>query len=138
MIQHKLVEAIMTLSEQDEDLTFWLFDLEHQERIDLEDFMQRNYMFNIPMTKFAELTGRSLSTFQRDFHRIFGSNAAKWLLRRRLQAAYEAILQKKIMPVDIYLDLGFEDIAHFSRSFKSEFGFNASQLLKSAKAGNTV
>ncbi len=90
--------------------------------------MTRNYMFNIPMTKFAGLTGRSLSTFQRDFKKIFGVNAAKWLLKRRLQAAYDAIRMEKKMPSDIYLDLGFEDLSHFSRTFKQEFGFNASEI----------
>src|SRR5206468_11993865 len=94
------------------------------------EYMQRNYMFNVPMKKFAELTGRSLSTFQRDFRKIFGMNATHWLLKRRLQAAYERITVENKKPVNIYLDLGFEDIAHFSRSFKSEFGVNASKLLK--------
>jgi len=128
MIQHKLVEAILALQEQDEQLEHWLFDFPQQGKIDLQDFMQRNYMFNVPMTKFAELTGRSLSTFQRDFHRIFGMNATRWLLKRRLNAAYDALASGNKMPVDIYLDLGFEDIAHFSRSFKNEFGFSPSQL----------
>lgn len=128
MLQHKLEEAILALSEQQEKMIPWLFDLEEQEKVDLADFMTRNYMFNIPMTKFAELTGRSLSTFQRDFKKIFGVNAAKWLLKRRLQAAYDAIRMEKKMPSDIYLDLGFEDLSHFSRSFKSEFGVNASEV----------
>jgi len=136
MIQHKLVEAILALQEQDEQLEDWLFDFQQQGKIDLYDFMERNYMFNVPMTKFAELTGRSLSTFQRDFHRIFGMNATRWLLKRRVQAAYEALTSGNKMPVDIYLDLGFEDLAHFSRSFKNEFGFSPSQLtVKARKAG---
>ena len=128
MLHRKLEEAILALTEQPEELMHWLFDLEQQEKVDLADFMTRNYMFNIPMTKFAELAGRSLSTFQRDFKKVFGVNAAKWLLKKRLQAAYEAIRVEKKMPVDIYLDLGFEDLSHFSRSFKSEFGFNASEV----------
>jgi AraC-like DNA-binding protein len=128
MLYLKLNETILALLEQEEELDSWLFGKSQEGKIDLGDFMQRNYMFNVPMTKFAELTGRSLSTFQRDFHRIFGTNAAAWLLKRRLQAAHHAITAKQQKPVDIYLDLGFEDIAHFSRSFKNEFGYNPSQL----------
>jgi AraC-like DNA-binding protein len=56
------------------------------------------------------------------------------LLKRRLAAAYEAITKDHKAPVDLYLDLGFEDLSHFSRSFKQEFGINASQLQR----GNVV
>jgi AraC-like DNA-binding protein len=118
------------LLQQDAKMKHWLFDFAEQGKVNLQTFMQRNYMFNVPMTKFAELTGRSLSTFQRDFKKSMGTNAASWLLKRRLQATYEAITTKGNMPVDIYLDLGFEDIAHFSRSFKREFGVNPSQVKK--------
>jgi AraC family transcriptional regulator, exoenzyme S synthesis regulatory protein ExsA len=130
MKAHKLEETIMALQEQDPALNAWMFEEDVPGKIDLEDFMERNYKFNVPVTKFAELTGRSLSTFQRDFRRTFGINAASWLLKRRLDAAYEAIATKHQAPVDIYLDLGFEDIAHFSRSFKQAFGVNASELKK--------
>jgi AraC-like DNA-binding protein len=130
MMRHKLDEAVLALIEQDEGLMDWLYDFGQQGKLDLREYMQRNYMFNVPMKKFAELTGRSLSTFQRDFRKIFGMNATHWLLKRRLQAAYERITVENKKPVNIYLDLGFEDIAHFSRSFKSEFGVNASKLLK--------
>jgi hypothetical protein len=45
------------------------FDFADPGKTDLREFMLCNYMFNIPINKFAELTGRSLSTFQRDFLR---------------------------------------------------------------------
>ncbi len=134
MIRHKLEESILALTEEEPALRDWLLDLDAQEKIDLVPFMQQNYKFNVPVTKFAELTGRSLSTFQRDFQRSFGTNAGKWLLKRRLQAAHEVISERNAAPGDIYLDLGFEDLAHFSRSFKKEFGVNPSVLLRRMKA----
>jgi AraC-like DNA-binding protein len=131
MIGPKLEEALVALEEQ--GLGDWLFTQDQPGKIDLEAFMQRNYKFNVPMTKFASLSGRSLSTFQRDFQKIFGVNPTVWLLKRRLQAAYEAISSGRSAPVDIYLELGFEDIAHFSRSFKHAFGINASALFKAGR-----
>lgn len=128
MMQHKREEAVLALLEQDATLEQWLFDFTEPGKTDLQAFMQRNYMFNVPMTKFAELTGRSLSTFQRDFQKLFGVTATTWLLKRRLQAAHEALAIHHRKPVDIYLEVGFEDISHFSRAFKNEFGYTPSAV----------
>lgn len=130
MKRHKLEEAIIALLEQQENLQQILFDFGDPGKIDLKEFMLRNYMFNIPIKKFAHLTGRSLSTFQRDFQKIFGMNASHWLLRHRLQAAHEALSIGQKRPSDIYLEVGFGDMSHFSKSFKTQFGYNPSYLSK--------
>jgi AraC-like DNA-binding protein len=129
MKHHKLNEAILALIEQNENLTQFLFDFADPGKTDLKEFMLRNYMFNIPIVKFAELTGRSLSTFQRDFQKIFGIKASLWLLKQRLKAAHEALLTGR-KPSEIYLDLGFGDLSHFSKVFKKEFGYTPSFLKK--------
>ncbi len=136
--QHKLEEAILILQEQDERLEQWLFDPAEPGKIDLEAFMRQNYMFNIPITKFATLTGRSLSTFQRDFQKIFGINAARWLLQRRLEAAYALLAQGDKRPVDVYMEVGFEDPSHFSRAFKKEFGYSPSELRGQESSGTGI
>jgi len=90
--------------------------------------MQKNYKFNVGIERFAFLTGRSLSAFKRDFKKTFNETPNRWLTRRRLQEARFLIEEKKQRPIDIYLDLGFEDLSHFSFAFKKEFGVPASHL----------
>lgn len=128
MKRHKLEEAIHILLEREEGLEQCLFDFADPGKTDLKEFMLRNYMFNIPINKFAKLTGRSLSTFQRDFFKIFGMKASHWLLKQRLQAAHEALNSGHKRPSDVYLDFGFGDMSHFSKVFKSEYGYSPSFL----------
>jgi AraC-like DNA-binding protein len=128
MTHHKLVELLICLLEQHPELAAWLFTETPAGKLDLAEFMERNFMFNVPMIKFAELSGRSLSTFQRDFVKIFGIQAGAWLLKRRLQAAHEILLNSERKPSDVYIETGFEDFAHFSRSFKTHFGYNPSKI----------
>ena len=52
-------------------------NFEQPGKIDLISFMEKNYMFNVPMEKFSYLTGRSLTTFKRDFQKVFKINSAK-------------------------------------------------------------
>ena len=99
------------------------------EKIDLEAYMNRNYKFNVSLERFAYLTGRSLSSFKRDFKQIFRESPSRWLTKRRLQEAHFLILKKARKPVDFYLDLGFEDLSHFSFAFKKEFGYSPSELV---------
>jgi len=106
-----------------------LFDFNDPFKIDLEAYMTRNFMHNASMAQFAHLTGRSLSTFKREFARIFNTPPEKWLLKRRLQQAHYLITQQKQRPSDIYMDVGFENLSHFTTAFKKEFGQSASNLL---------
>ncbi len=89
--------------------------------------MNKNYKFNVSIERFAYLTGRSLSAFKRDFEKVFNSTPGNWLVQKRLKEAYFLINKKSKKPSDIYLDLGFEDLSHFSFAFKKLFGFAPTQ-----------
>ncbi|GGB25312.1 helix-turn-helix domain-containing protein [Puia dinghuensis] len=132
LLQLKQKEALMLLFAYDKELKKVLFDFSDPHKIDLEEFMQKNYHFNVKLERFAYLTGRSLATFKRDFEKIFQTSPRNWLQRRRLQEAYFLITQKQQRPNDIYLDLGFEDLSHFSFAFKKQFGQPPSELLKTS------
>jgi len=99
-----------------------LFDFSHPGKIDLEKFMISNFHFNIPVEKFAYLTGRSLAAFKRDFVKLFGTPPRKWLQDRRLTEARRLIEMKNQKPSAVYLGLGFESLSHFSYAFRKKFG----------------
>ena len=105
-----------------------LFNFQDDFKIDIEAYMNRNYMHNIPLEQFAKLTGRSLSTFKRDFQETFKETPNKWLIKKRLDFAHYLIAQQNKRPIDVYYDVGFVNFSHFSRSFKSEFGINPSEI----------
>ncbi len=106
-----------------------LFDFSAPYKIDLERFMLHNFQFNVPIEKFAQLTGRSLAGFKRDFLRTFGVPPRHWLQDKRLAEAKHLIETKRQKPSAIYLDLGFESLSHFSYSFKKKYGMAPTALL---------
>lgn len=126
----KTDEAITLLLRHDPSLENLLFDFSEPHKLDLEEFMNRNFTYHVPLLQFARLTGRSLATFKRDFQKIFVQSPEKWLLQKRLEEAHYLITQKQQNPVSVYLDVGFENLSHFSASFKNHFGYNASSLLR--------
>src|SRR6478672_3217356 len=54
----KITEAISILRSLDKDIDSVLANFEEPGKIDLIDYMEKNFMFNLPMEKFGYLTGR--------------------------------------------------------------------------------
>jgi AraC-like DNA-binding protein len=123
----KTIEAIELLL-RTPALKDFLFDFSEPHKIDLETYMQKYFSYNIPLEQFAKLTGRSLSTFKRDFATIFNRTPEKWLRTQRLEKAHFLITQKNKRSSDIYLELGFETLSHFSYAFKKQFGQAPTEL----------
>lgn len=107
-----------------------LFDFGSPSKIDLESYMNRNFRFNVAVQRFAYLTGRSLTAFKQDFKRVFNDTPGRWLLQKRLKEAYFLIDKEGQRPSDVYIEVGFEDLSHFSYAFKKLFGVSPTQLRK--------
>ena len=125
----KREELLLILLQQQPDLAGLFFDYGMPAKINLEEFMNRNFRFNVSMERFAFLTGRSLSAFKRDFKTIFNQTPHHWLVQRRLQEAYFLMERKNKKPAEIYLELGFEALPHFSFAFKKQFGLTPTELI---------
>ncbi|MCV9926242.1 AraC family transcriptional regulator [Flavobacterium sp. LS1R49] len=125
----KITEAISILREIDKSVDAILANFDEPGKVDLISFMERNFMFNMPMEKLGYLTGRSLSTFNRDFKKYFNITPQKWLTEKRLQLAYYQLSEKKKKPTEVYLEVGFEDLSHFSFAFKKKYGVSPNKLM---------
>lgn len=125
----KINEAISILRAIDHSIDDVLANFEAPGKIDLARFMEKNFMFNMPLEKFSYLTGRSLTTFKRDFHIAFGTTPQRWLTQKRLELAHYQLTEKKRKPSEIYYEIGFENLSHFSFAFKKHFGCAPIQLL---------
>jgi AraC-like DNA-binding protein len=120
----KMEEAIRILRAIDKNTDHLLGQFKEPGKLDLVNFMEKNYMFNLPLEKFGYLTGRSLTTYKKDFKKIFKNTPGKWLTQKRLELAHYQIFEKKKKPADVYLDVGFENLSHFSFAFKKQFGYS--------------
>lgn len=124
----KVKEAIGLLLEAWPEAATFLFDFSEPHKIDLEKFMLSNFQFNVPVEKFAALTGRSLAGFKRDFQKLFQTSPRQWLQDKRLTEARYQIEKMGKKPSAVYLDLGFENLSHFSFSFKQKYGVAPSEI----------
>ncbi|MGF7041408.1 helix-turn-helix domain-containing protein [Mucilaginibacter lappiensis] len=132
----KIEEAITILRSIDKSVDGLLANFEEPGKINLTDFMERHYMFNMTLDRFGYLTGRSLATFRRDFKKAFNTTPQKWLTEKRLELAYYQLTEKQRKPIDVYVEAGFENLSHFSYAFKNHFGYPPKALPGKITASN--
>lgn len=127
--QLKIQEAITVLRSINKDIDNVLSDFSEPHKINIVEFMEHNYMFNMPIEKFGYLTGRSSTTFKRDFKKAFNTTPQKWLTEKRLELAHYQLTKEHRKPIDVFYEVGFENLSHFSFAFKKQFGQSPTELV---------
>jgi len=124
LMQLKLQEGVFALLGIDKKFYACLFDFTEPWKIDIIDYLNENYMYDLTIEDIAHYTGRSLSTFKRDFKKISSLSPQKWLIEKRLKMAFDKIRNEKKRVSDVYLEVGFKNFSHFSAAFKKQYGYS--------------
>ncbi len=82
---------------------------------------------SIGTEELASLTHMSLSSFKREFKKIYKSAPAAYLKNKKLEKAASLLAIPEMRIGDIAFDCGFTDMANFSRAFKQKYGVPPSQ-----------
>ncbi|WP_075533562.1 helix-turn-helix domain-containing protein [Moritella viscosa] len=83
--------------------------------------MLENYNKNLTVSDFANLSGRSLSTFNRDFKRKYGESPKQWLITKKMTKA-NSLLANGSNVTSCALEVGYSNVSHFIRAYKAIYG----------------
>lgn len=121
-IDCKLTEALYVVLRTDVNLYASLFDFTEPWKIDIIDYLNENYMYELSIQDIANYTGRSLATFKRDFKKVSDTTPQKWIIRRRLEQAHKLLSGGNKRVSDVMADVGFTNLSYFSRIYKNAYG----------------
>jgi AraC family transcriptional regulator len=76
------------------------------------------------LANLASTAGLSRYHFLRTFKRVTGVTPHQWILRARLREAARRLVASHHAITEIALDVGFDDLSNFIRSFRAEFGIS--------------
>lgn len=93
--------------------------------------MEDNYCYNLSLDAYARMCGRSLSAFKRDFQQLFNAPPGRWLREQRLRRAKLLLSAGDLQVSEVAFQCGFENLSHFSKAFKEEFGHSPTDLKRS-------
>jgi AraC-like DNA-binding protein len=128
LIKIKLLELLFYLFKAGYRILEQLLDLKENFRSNITATVEENLMNSLSLHQLAVLSGRSLSSFRRDFLAIYNTPPSEWIRQKRLEKSQELLLNTTMTVTDLCYTLGFENVAHFSRLFKSQFGYSPSQF----------
>jgi AraC-like DNA-binding protein len=88
---------------------------------DLIEILYRYRLEPWPVTRYAELLGLSPRKFNQLFMEKFGVSAKHWLHQQRLEHAWRLLETSSKKIIDVAMESGFSNAAHFSDSFRRYF-----------------
>lgn len=103
------------------------FDQSHVDKVD--KYIEQNLNRGISIEALANCIGCSKFYFLREFKKFVGDTPYQYLISKRLNKAKILLGQHKPIAT-VAFELGFNDQAHFTRTFKNEFGLTPGQFVK--------
>ncbi|MBQ4876611.1 helix-turn-helix transcriptional regulator [Pseudoalteromonas luteoviolacea] len=91
-------------------------------RRNLKRLLENKAVLKFSVADIAKLSGRSVSGFQRDFKQLFNEPPKQWLIKQRVMYAKTLVEQGNLSITDIALEVGYTNISHFIKAYKSQFG----------------
>ncbi|MEM0912262.1 MAG: AraC family transcriptional regulator, partial [Pseudomonadota bacterium] len=131
LIQYKLLELLHLLNDEDQSDRFCATISnvhKHSKKRNIQQLMKEHFLKDLSIGDYARLSGRSLSTFTREFKRLHGKSPKQWLLEARLMHAKTLVTDSNKNITEIAYLVGYENISHFIKTFKMEFGDTPKQL----------
>lgn len=126
LVRIKLLELLFDLTNADKNVLVQLLQLNQVVRKNITITVEENLLNPVSLNELAYLSGRSLSSFKRDFQAIYNMPPSQWIREQRLEKAKGLLTNTAMSVTDVCYTTGFENIAHFSRLFKSHFGYTPS------------
>ncbi|MEM6628538.1 MAG: helix-turn-helix transcriptional regulator [Bacteroidota bacterium] len=124
LLKLKVKELVLLLAKTDNLTTIqMLFEgLFNKAAMNFMEVIEANIFNNLGLEELASLSGLSLSSFKREFEKHYDCSPAKYIKKRKLMQAAKLLRGTDLRVSDIAYDSGFNDLAHFSKSFQKEFG----------------
>ncbi|SFD10446.1 AraC-type DNA-binding protein [Chitinophaga sp. CF118] len=130
ILQLKLQELFLLLisGEHKKEVLSFFQGITHAQPADISYIINTHLFQPLTISDLAKLSGRSLASFKRDFQQQYQCAPKKWINEQRLAHAHMLLQNSSKNVSEIAMECGFENISHFIRIFKQEYGTTPNTL----------
>lgn len=131
----KLKEIILLLSQTSNagSIQVILSQLFSPATYTFKQIIEANIFSQASLEELARKTNLSVSSFKREFTRLYNDSPASYIRNKRLEKAAGLLLASDNRITDIAFDCGFNDLANFTKSFHDKYHVSPT----SYRSGNT-
>ena len=86
-----------------------------------KQIIEANLFAQLGVNELARQTNLSVSSFKREFARLYHDSPANYIKAKRLEKAAELLSTSNDRVKDIAFNCGFNDLANFTKSFRSQY-----------------
>lgn len=97
-------------------------------KIDLEYVLNTFYLKKLSIEDLAKISGRSLSSFKREFAEKYNMPPATWIKNKKLEHAYFLLSNNLGNVEEVSETVGFDSVSHFIKSFKEKYQITPKKL----------
>jgi len=115
------------LHEKNSDLAAFINSTTQSAKVRLEDVMNSHFHYDLDLPEFARLSGRSLSSFKREFKEHYQQSPGQWLNEKRLEYAKNLLLNSDLNVSQVCHESGFKNTSHFNKIFKKKYSLPPNQ-----------
>lgn len=128
LLKLKLKEILILLFKLDDTTRIYdiMASLFSPSTYSIRQIAEANLYINISVEELASLCNVSISTFKREFKKIYDCPPASYMKRKKLEKAKEQLEMTDKRIKEIAFECGFIDVSHFSKCFGEEYGQNPS------------
>jgi AraC family transcriptional regulator, exoenzyme S synthesis regulatory protein ExsA len=100
-----------------------------------KQIIEANLFSQLTLEELAQQTNLSLSSFKREFKKLYNATPANYIKTKKLEKATELLLVSNERISDIAFTCGFNDLANFTKSFGEKYNMTPTtyRLTKIAK-----
>lgn len=130
-LQFKTLELLHLISAGTTDQKFaeFLFQITLPRKRNIRSFMERSFDKPLKIEDYAYLTGRSETTFRRDFKAHFSTTPQRWIRERRIEKAIKLLANREMPVAQLSHEVGYDNTSYFIRAFREQTGASPKQYM---------
>lgn len=135
LLELKVKELVLLLvqTKNAESVVSLFSELFTPRNLNVKEVINSHIFSHLSIEDLANLSNMSVSTFNRTFQTMFNDTPANYIKTKRLERAKELLSVSSLTVSEIAFQTCFNDVPHFSRSFKAEHSCSPSEFRLSLK-----